>query len=247
MQRRAAAVVAVATATFVAALGPAAPALGLVAPASAGILPALASTALVNRLAPLVNLRPADVPGWQAHAIPAGAGTLSQQATSGSVSALAGCAGTVPLGKLQFAAKMSDIFSSASGHQDLGSLVAALSTPAQMASVLRAEQGQKLLQCLTRVVVPKMTKALPPGAKVSVGHVSVPGMTAQSYGYRVRVDLTEGTTHLQVQDDVLGSVVGRAEAVLTFTAVSGSVPTALEARLLRTVTGRLEAHKALVG
>lgn len=218
------------------------PVLASAHPAVAGVLPALSSTALVARLAPLVNLRPADLPGWKAHAAPSG---VASQATGGSVTALAGCAGTAPLAKLHFASKMSDIFSSASGTQYAGSVVVALGTQADMANVLRAEQGQKLLQCLDKVVVPKLTKTLPGGTKVSVGHLAVPGMGAQSYGYRVRVDLTQGSSHFQVEDDALGYVVGRAEVALTISAVSGSVPIALEARLLRTLTNRLEAHRAL--
>ncbi len=238
VQRGTAVVLAMATTTVV-------PAFWSAAPAGAIARPALSSTALVDELAPLVNLRPSDMPAWQAHAVPAGA--VSQQAASESASALADCAGAVPLAKLHFAAKMSDLFSRASGGEYVASLVAALGTPAQMTSILHAEQGKMLLQCLDKVIVPKMTRTLPAGAKVSVSHAYVPGMTAQSYGYRVRFEMTQGTAHVQIEDEVLGSVAGRAEVLLTFEALSGSVPTAFEARLLRTVTGRLEAHKALLG
>jgi len=185
-------------------------------------------------VAGMINLTAADVPPtWTSAPNDNSSGTDSEDAQ------VAACAGAPdPSTSIE-----GDFYSPDFSMQgaDVSSDVTIMKTLRLAQQDMTAMTSQNAIDCFRKMLPALAKSSADPGDQItveSVNSVPVANYGTDSFGIRVVMRLTAGTTGGVVTFDELGFLRGREEITGTFTGIGSGFPTAMEQSLMATIAAR---------
>jgi hypothetical protein len=201
------------------------------------------SKSAATSLANAINLKPADLPAYQA--TPAQKDTSDEAANA----RFARCIGAVPESKDIVNIDSPDFSAGAGTHaRQLSSNVTVLPSAALAAKDLAAARSPRTRTCLRTFVNALLSKSASgqvtfSSARITRLHPSAKGSDG-AFGYRVRVVAKGPAATLPFYVDILAFTKGPVEVSLTGVSITERLPSTLEQRLLDTLASRAQGHAA---
>jgi hypothetical protein len=201
------------------------------------------SKSAATSLADAINLKPADLPAYQA--TPAEKDTADQAANA----RFTRCIGGVPTSKDIVDIDSPDFSAGAGAHaRQLSSNVTVLPSAALAAKDLAAARSARARACFQTFVNELLRKSASgqvtfSSARITRLHPSAKGSDG-AFGYRVRVVAKGPAARLPFYVDILGFTKGPVEVSLTGVSITEHLPSTLEERLLNTLATRAQGHAA---
>jgi hypothetical protein len=166
---------------------------------------------------------------------------------------LAHCAGAPAPAQVDVVDVSSPTFTAAVGQaqEQLSSEVTMVRTEADGGADLAALRSPRLASCLSTELAPALRAQLPIGSSLgslTVSHFTPPGDVSGALGLRLRIPVTAvadgASAQVEVTDDLISFLVGRAEITLTARTTGNADQAAPEGRLARLLEQRARgAHQ----